>query len=53
MGDVMTYQMKFTEYQRQLLWWAMHEFSKEMNLERKDLAQEYKAIMQQLTGKTA
>ena len=47
-GD--TYTMQFTEYQRQLIWWAMHEFGKEMNFKREDLASQYKAIMQQLTG---
>lgn len=45
-----TYTMQFTEFQRQLVWWAMHEFGKEMNLKRDDLGREYKAIMQQLTG---
>ena len=43
-----TYAMQFTEYQRQLLFWALQEF--DLNLEREDIAREYKAIMQQLTG---
>lgn len=45
-----TYAMQFTEYQRQLLYWALQEF--ELNLEREDIAREYNAIMQQLTGET-
>ena len=44
------YTMQFTDFQRQLIWLAMCEFGKEMNVDREDLVSEYKAIMKQLTG---
>jgi hypothetical protein len=45
-----THTMQFTEFQRQLVWLAMNELGKELNVERDDLVREYNAIMQQLTG---